>query len=567
MKRIIKFIWRFAKPYKWSFINAFLCIFFTSIVSMIYPLIFNFLVNEVFYNKNIKFFLIVIVLCAIIYFAEQSLHLILNMIWTYQFTTCLQEMRKIIYKKIVSLKYENLCNMSIGDMIGKINWQVDSFVELLHRNIAYFFASTFKLILLLIIVTLFDYRFCVLLVMYILLSYVTSYVNGIKIKRKEVKVKNCYIKFIGWIFEILENIKEIKFFNNTKLISNEYENYLTNINKKSAKVVMIKFFSDRLNNFIQTGIQILLYIISVLLFINDEISLGSFVALISYFEMSDGILNNINKYLGNIHVNLAHIESLIFLLESTDESDDNGKEISIKKGEIEFKKVDIYYGEKKILNQMSLKINPYESIAIVGRSGAGKSTITKILLRMIDVENGEVLIDNHKIDNISRKSIRRQIGIVQQEIFIFEETIRSNLLMANNQASESELWEALLRAGLKEYVENLEKGLDTVIGRDIDMSGGEKQRLMIARLFLKNPQILIFDEATASLDSETEFYINRAWKHLSRGKTTIIISHRLSTILNADKVAILDDGKIVVYDMSDILKRKSQQFNELFVDF
>ena len=139
--------------------------------------------------------------------------------------------------------------------------------------------------------------------------------------------------------------------------------------------------------------------------------------------------------------------------------------------------------------------------------------------------------------------------------------------MANNQASESELWEALLRAGLKEYVENLEKGLDTVIGRDIDMSGGEKQRLMIARLFLKNPQILIFDEATASLDSETEFYINRAWRHLSRGKTTIIISHRLSTILNADKVAILDDGKIVVYDMSDILKRKSQQFNELFVDF
>lgn len=186
---------------------------------------------------------------------------------------------------------------------------------------------------------------------------------------------------------------------------------------------------------------------------------------------------------------------------------------------------------------------------------------------MLDIEDGEVLIDATAVSDVRVDSLRKQIGIVQQEIFIFDGTIRENLQLANENASDEDMLWALKQAGLEKYIENSDKSLDTVLGHDgISVSGGEQQRLAIARLFLKDAKILIFDEATSSLDAETEARINDAWKELSKGKTSIIIAHRLSTILNADKIAVMEQGTLVGYDHAEVLRNNNEYYRKLFLD-
>ena len=212
-----------------------------------------------------------------------------------------------------------------------------------------------------------------------------------------------------------------------------------------------------------------------------------------------------------------------------------------------------------------MSIESGSSVALVGKSGAGKSTVANLILRLLDSKNGTITIDGQNIEKCNLYSLREQVGIVQQEIFVFDGTIRENMLLAKKGATDEEILKALKDADLEVYMDNTEKGLDTVIGTEgISMSGGEKQRLAIARLFLRNPQILIFDEATSSLDANTEKLVNDAWKKLAKGKTAIVIAHRLSTILCADKIAIMDAGKVVGYDVHENLLKNSKEYSNLF---
>lgn len=565
MKKRIEYLWKFAKPYKWSFVNAFLCILFTSIISMIYPLVFGLLVDEVFYNKNIKFFVIIVIGYSIIYFTELLLHLILNIIWPYQFHVYLLEIRKNVYKKIVSLKYEKLSNIPIGEMVGKVNWQTDSFVELLHRNIAYLFAGTIKLIMLMFIVFFMDYRLGLLLLISVPISYITSYKLGKKVGEKEKDVKNTYKEFLSWLFEMLAGIRDIRLMKAEKNILAKFVELIGDYNEKKQKMAVAEIMSDRICALVAIVTKIFLYILSGILVYDEIITLGTFIAVISYYEIANTLLGSINKYWSKIHSNNVIIDDLIDLLESPIDEVDRERELNVTCGKIEIKNLHFAYFNEEVLKNITITINPGECVAIVGKSGAGKSTIANILLGLLEVKNGDVLIDSISLKDVSVKSIREQIGVVQQEIFIFDGTIRDNLKIANEKATDEEILEAIKNAGLQDYFWKLNDGLDTVIGQEgINISGGEKQRLAIARLFLKRSKILILDEATSALDSETETYVTDKWKNFTRSKTSIIIAHRLSTILNADKVIVLEDGRIVDYNRHDILLKKNEEYRDLF---
>jgi ATP-binding cassette subfamily B protein len=197
------------------------------------------------------------------------------------------------------------------------------------------------------------------------------------------------------------------------------------------------------------------------------------------------------------------------------------------------------------LDRVDLVIRKGETVAFVGPSGAGKTTLCSLLPRFYEVGSGAIRIDGVDIRRLTQASLRRQIGIVQQDVFLFSGTIRENILYGKLEASEEEVWEAARRARLDEFIRAQEKGMDTVIGeRGVKLSGGQKQRLAIARMFLKNPPILILDEATSALDAETELAIQQSLAELSRGRTTLVIAHRLATIRDADRIVVLTDRGI-----------------------
>jgi ATP-binding cassette subfamily B protein len=235
-------------------------------------------------------------------------------------------------------------------------------------------------------------------------------------------------------------------------------------------------------------------------------------------------------------------------------------------GRIEFRNVSYAYDEdKNVLRHVDLTIEKGKTFALVGPSGGGKTTICHLIPHFYDVLSGEILLDGKEIHTLTLESVRRNIGIVQQDIYLFNDTMRENICYGKLDATEEEIIEAAKRANIHDYIMSLPNGYETKIGeRGVRLSGGQKQRLSIARVFLKNPPILILDEATSALDNTTEILIQQALDDLCRGRTTLVVAHRLSTIKNADEIAVVADGRIVEQGTHEELMKLRGQYYELY---
>ena len=244
----------------------------------------------------------------------------------------------------------------------------------------------------------------------------------------------------------------------------------------------------------------------------------------------------------------------------------NARELTQVKGEIQFDKVNFTYDDKKeVLHDVSLTIRPGEKLALVGPSGGGKTTICHLIPNFYPLESGEIRIDGVPVNDLTFQSLRKNIGIVQQDVFLFNGSIRDNIAYGDLDAGEEQIIEAAKRANIHDYVMSLPEGYQTNIGeRGVRLSGGQKQRLSIARVFLKNPAILILDEATSALDNTTEALIQKALDDLCQGRTTIVVAHRLSTIKNADEIAVITKGRVVEQGAHEALLEKGGVYKKLY---
>ena len=307
---------------------------------------------------------------------------------------------------------------------------------------------------------------------------------------------------------------------------------------------------------------------SLIRFLSGELTIGSVVFIYTSYIGLTLPLYEFFWGVRRLYEGLADLDSVVkYKKIQPDVKDKKGaKNIKIIRGKIEFKKVNFYYNsKKKIINNFDLIINPLEKVAFVGHSGAGKTTIIKLLYRLYEIQEGEILIDDKNINNVTQKSLRNELSIVPQECVLFNDTIYNNVLFSKPSATKKEVFSAIKNAQLLDFVNNLPKKEDTLVGeRGIKLSGGEKQRLSIARAILANKKILVLDEATSSLDSKTEYDIRKAFEKLIKGKTTLIIAHRLSTIMNADKIVVMKNGGIEQIGNHKELSNKKGVYSSLW---
>ena len=363
------------------------------------------------------------------------------------------------------------------------------------------------------------------------------------------------------IADNLINYETVKYFASEK---REVFNLVEAFKKWTRSVWKLVMSSMRINLSVRLLSVITTIIILAMLggdVINKKITAGDFILVMTFLMQ---IFPNIEKIvfrLRSIMNDYTDIKDYFAILEYPLEVKDPEQPLKFecKKGEVEFKNLSFSYeGGQEALKNISIAMSAGTSTALVGRSGSGKTTMTKLLMRVYDPNEGQVLVDGFDIRQIKKEDLRRNLGIVPQEPILFNSSIGYNIGYSLENATKEEIENAAKLANLHDFIVTLEKGYDTVVGeRGVKLSGGQKQRLAIARVFLLNPKIIIFDEATSHLDSESERLIQESIERLSKGKTLIIIAHRLSTIMRADKIIVLDNGKVIEEGLHDELISKS----------
>ncbi|MGL5085780.1 MAG: ABC transporter ATP-binding protein, partial [Clostridium sp.] len=298
----------------------------------------------------------------------------------------------------------------------------------------------------------------------------------------------------------------------------------------------------------------------------EYINIGDFLAYLLYIKLFTQPIKKLVSFMEQYQNGMTGFKRFLEITEEDKEiEDENATDIENVQGEIKFKDVHFSYEDKSILEGITLTIEKGKMLALVGPSGGGKTTFCNLIPRFYDVTDGDITIDDKSIYSCKLDSLRKNIGVVQQEVFLFTGTIKENILFGNHDANYESIVEAAKRANIHEFIMGLPNGYDTHIGeRGVKLSGGQKQRISIARVFLKNPPILILDEATSALDNATEYMIQKSLEELCSGRTTIVVAHRLSTIKNADEIIVLTDKGIEEQGTHEELLTKDGPYKELY---
>lgn len=371
----------------------------------------------------------------------------------------------------------------------------------------------------------------------------------------------------GNIADILTNIDSIKYFGKEKLIEKKYAKIAKETRQK--EITLWDFHNWRsAGQSLIIGLGLIAALIAPLIsFLNGTISVGDLTFVYLIYGNLTGPMFSFVHGLRHYYNVMADFESLFYYGKITNEIKDkhNAKELKIKHGTIDFENIDFRYHKRKIFSNFSLSVKKDEKVALVGHSGCGKSTLVKLLYRMYDLERGRILIDRKDIRDLKQESLRSELSIVPQECVLFDDTIYNNIKFSNPKATEKDVKKAIKFAQLDEVIQSFPQKEKTIVGeRGVKLSGGEKQRVSIARAVLANKQILVLDEATSSLDSETEHEIQKDLQKLMKGRTSIIIAHRLSTIMHADKIVVMEKGKIVESGNHRTLLKKKGHYHKLW---
>lgn len=569
---LIRRIFPYFKPYKRTLIFDLLCAALTTVCEIVLPMIIRQITNTAISDLA--------QLTVKMVFGLASLYFVLRIIDSfanYYMANCGHvmgakietDMRRHAYAHLQKLSNSYYNNTKVGQIMGRITNDLFDITEFSHHCPEEFFIAFIKIVVSFIILSGINLWLTLMMFIFVpIMTVVCRFLNR--------KMRGAFAAQRYQIGELNANIEDsllgqkvVKAFTNEEMENAKFE-------VGNQKFLGIKKYSYKLMGLFQTSTRIfdgLMYMTVILggglFLINGQILPGDMVAYVMYVSTLIATIRKIIEFAEQFQRGMTGIERFLQIMDADIEIFDepDAADIVNPKGDIEFKNVSFEYPDdhNRVFKNLNLKINAGEKVAIVGPSGGGKTTLCNLIPRFYDITGGEIALDGRDIKSITLKSLRQNIGMVQQEVYLFSGTIKDNILYGRPDASDEEIITAAKSAGAHEFICELKDGYDTYVGeRGVKLSGGQKQRISIARVFLKNPKIIILDEATSALDNESEYAVAKSLNELAKGRTTLTIAHRLSSIRNSDRILVLTNDGIVEEGTHESLMEKCGIYHRFY---
>ena len=566
IKRFIKYY----KPHIPLFTLDMICALIVSVCNLVYPSIASSIVGGFETGDMQKDRLIISALILLGVYVLKAVCLYIVGYYGHLVGVRMQaDMRRDLFNKYEKLPFSYFDDHKTGDLLSRLTTDLWDVSELAHHGPENLFLAVLMFIgafsiLASINLTLTLIMFCI--IPFIIFFTVISrrrMSRAMKNSRKQMSEINSTLEnSVGGVRETKAYAAEAYEICKFGRINSLFERYRSDAMKSLGSF-------DSIMTFLQDVLYLTIVLVGGLFLYNGKLTAAEFTAFLLYISM---FLNPIQRFVSlfqQLQEGMSGFGRFCEIMDAEEEIDDGKTEITDIKGDLVFDKVSFGYSAddegRRVISDLSLTVKAGETLALVGPSGGGKSTLCHLVPRFYNVTEGKITLDGVDTMDITLHSLRKNIGIVSQTVFLFDGTVRENIAYGSENATEAEIIEAAKKANIHEYISTLENGYDTRVGeRGVKLSGGQRQRIAIARVFLKNPKLLILDEATSALDNATEMQIQASLEELSRGRTVIVVAHRLSTVKNADEIVVLDKDGIIERGNHDDLLKKGGEYKKLY---
>lgn len=565
---LLRRFFSYYKPYKGLFILDFSCAILVALIELAFPIVLNKVIDDILPDGELKWIIMASLLLFGLYIFNSILHFIVSY-WGHMLGINIEtDMRKESFSHVQKLSFRYFDNNKTGHLVSRLTNDLMDIGELAHHGPEDIFIAAMTIIGTFGVMYYIDPTFTILIFLLVPIILILTIIFGKLMSKAFRQMFGDIADFNARVENNVSGIRVVQAFTNE---DHEIKRFKVN----NERFRMTKLFSykvmawnEAISGILTKVLSLFTLFVGAYFVLNGHLTNGDFIAFILLSGILLGPINKINMFIESYPKGMAGFRRYIEFLETEPEIADHpeAKTIDEIDGEITFSNVSFgYAANNHALHQINLKVRPGETVALVGPSGAGKSTICSLLPRFYEVNEGSIKIDGVDIRDFKLQSLRSHIGIVQQDVFLFDGTIRENIAYGDLNASEEDIWYAAQRAQLTDVINALPEGMDTLIGeRGVKLSGGQKQRLSIARIFLKNPKILILDEATSALDTETEQAIQQALNELSIGRTTLVIAHRLATIKDADRIVVVSKKGIIEEGTHEQLMERQNAYYGLY---
>ena len=558
------------KPHKKILIPDLISSFLIAIIGIGYPVITRSMLNNWIPNRNITFIIVGSVSLILIYFVRALLRYFVQYYGHVMGVRMQADMRKDLFDKLQKLPYSYYDSHETGTILSTMTNDLFDVSELAHHGPENILVASFTIIGSLVYLMFINWILGVILIGVIPLLFIITWHYRKQFRNSMRETRRLTAKINSRMESSVTGIRVTKAFTNEQLEKQKFDNCNNEYVQVRGQVFgyMGRYFS--ISQFITDFFNVIVLVCGGLFIYYgvDSFDLASYSVFVISVSLFISPINQLITFMEQLESASAGLERFIHIMDEKEETIQQGNKIlDTIKGDIEFRNVSFSYNEsnQNVLDDVSFKLEKGSILALVGPSGGGKTTLCHLIPRFYFLEKGKILIDGNDISEFTLQSLRKNIGIVQQDVFLFGGTIKDNIKYGNPNATDEEIYEAANKANLTEFIEALPDKWDTEIGeRGVRLSGGQKQRISIARIFLKNPPLLILDEATSALDNATELLIQNALNELAKGRTCIIVAHRLSTIKNADTIAVVEDGKIKEMGSHEQLLKNNGRYKQLY---